>query len=346
MTLIALVVLAIAAGGTRLMTGLRRLLPTDVPGDRSSHARPTRRGGGLAPAVAVAAGLVLSDHLVGRPRLGVLAATLSFGALGLAEDFRGVPLVARFGCQLAAAALALAGLLGGLTGPPAWRVAFAVGALLWIVSFVNAFNFMDGIDGIAAAQAVVAGGAWYLLGRAEAAPGLAAGGLMVAAGGLGFLPFNLPRARVFLGDVGSYALGAALAALLVVGLRAGITPEAMLAPLALYLADTGYTLARRVARGDVWYEPHREHAYQRLVVLGWSHPRTTATAAAWMAVCSAVGWLAVDGSVGVRLAAGSLIVALAAAWLALPAVVERRRRRREGATGTPLPSAPSAKAAP
>jgi len=204
-----------------VMLGLHRIDCLDVPNDRSSHDRPTLRGGGLAPALAVLVAVGFSHDLVGPARLGVLAAIACFGAIGLIDDVRGVRLSARFGGQVVAATLAVSGLLIGLAGSPLTRLALFVAALLWIVSYVNAFNFMDGIDGIAVAQMVVAGGAWYLLGRAEGAPGLAAGGLVVAAAGLGFLPFNFPRARVFLGDVGSYALGAALATLLVVGVRAG-----------------------------------------------------------------------------------------------------------------------------
>ncbi|MFN2607542.1 MAG: glycosyltransferase family 4 protein [Acidimicrobiales bacterium] len=324
----ALLALAVAATGTPLtMRTLRRLQAVDVPNARSSHDRPTLRGGGLAPAVAVMVALGVWSGGAGRPRVGVLAAVAVFGAIGLVEDLAGLPLAARFGLQVVGAAAALAGLLGGLGGAVAWRVAFTTGCLLWLVSFVNAFNFMDGIDGLSVAQAAVAGGSWYVVGRVDHAPLLAAGGLIVAAAAVGFAPFNAPRARVFLGDVGSYALGGALAALAVVGVRAGVRPEAVLAPLALYGADTGSTLVRRVATGQAWYLPHRDHAYQRLVRGGWSHARTTLTVAAWLAACSAAGAATLRASTGPRVVADAVVVALLAAYLALPGWLARRPRR-------------------
>src|SRR5207248_843948 len=156
-------------------------------------------------------------------------------------------------------------LLSGLSGPPAWRALFAVGVAVWLVAFVNAFNFMDGIDGVAVAQAFVAGMAWYAIGHHEHVRALEIAAAIVVGGALGFAPFNFPRARMFLGDVGSYSFGASLAILLVVGLRAGLPFEAVFAPVALCVADTGVTLVRRVRGGRRWDAPHREHVYQRLV---------------------------------------------------------------------------------
>ena len=122
-------------------------------------------------------------------------------------------------------------MLTGLHGSVVWQGAVVAGTVLWLVAYTNGFNFMDGIDGISVAQATVAGIVWYVLGRSEHVSSLAVGGAIVAGAVIGFAPFNLLRARMFLGDVGSYFLGAWLAALAVLGLRAGIAPEAVLAPL-------------------------------------------------------------------------------------------------------------------
>ena len=111
-------------------------------------------------------------------------------------------------------------------------------------------------------------------------------GAAVAAGALAFLPWNAVRARVFLGDAGSYGLGLALALLAAQAVVRHVPLEAALAPLALYLADTGWTLQRRVRAGERIFEAHRTHTYQRLCDVGWSHQRVTlATTAVTVAVC-------------------------------------------------------------
>ena len=305
---------------------LRRWRILDVPGDRSSHLRPTPRGGGVAPALGASAALLATSGLPADARTGLIATAFSFGLIGLVEDAVGVPALRRLVLQVAAGALAALFLLAGWSGNQTARVAMGIAVMLWLVSYVNAFNFMDGIDGISVAQAVVAGTTWYLVGRAQGVPALEFGGLIVAAAAVGFAPFNFPKARMFLGDVGSYYLGALLAALAVLGLRAGIPPEAVVAPLAVYLADTGTTLVRRIRRGEVWHAPHRDHTYQRLVRRGWSHPRTTLSVATVMAGTSALGALSLTDSVALRIAGDLVLAGLLAIYLRAPAWLDRNRR--------------------
>jgi UDP-N-acetylmuramyl pentapeptide phosphotransferase/UDP-N-acetylglucosamine-1-phosphate transferase len=157
----------------------------------------------------------------------------------------------------------------------------------------------------------------------EEVPELTSAGLVVAAAALGFVPFNFPAARTFLGDVGSYFFGAWLAVLAVWGVTSGIPPEAMLGPLALYLADTGTTLVRRIARGEEWMTPHRDHAYQRLVGLGWSHARVDALVFTVMALCSALGAASLFVDPPLRIAAGLALLASVGAYLTLPKVLAR-----------------------
>ena len=304
--------------GPLVLLALRRGQVLDTPTQRSSHDVPTPRGGGLAPAVASTAAILVVPAVDGSARTAVLVAALSFGLIGLAEDVRGVPPLPRLGWQLVAAALALLWLLDGLTGHLAWQVVFGAGCLLWLVAFVNAFNFMDGINGISAAQTLVAGLAWFAVGEAEDVPALAAGGALIAAATLAFVPLNFPRAQLFLGDVGSYFIGAWLAALAVVGMRAGLAPEAVLAPLSLYLADTGTVIVRRVRAAEPWYLPHRSHTYQRLTALGWSHTRTTAVIALIMAACSALGAVALADSLVLRFTADLALAAVLVAYLTSP----------------------------
>jgi len=272
--------------------------------------------------------VALSPDLSGRPRLGVLVAGACFGVIGLADDLWGIAVLARFGLQLASAVPVLAILFPGSGGSGLWSLALAAAILGWIVSYVNAFNFMDGIDGLSVAQVVIAGSAWALIGLDQDVNAIVAGGLILVAVALGFAPFNFPRAHVFLGDVGSYGLGALLAALAVVGVQAGIAPEAMLAPLAIYLADAGSTLALRAWRREKWYLPHCNHVYQRLVRQGWSHVRTTLTVTAWMAACAAAGAVSVAGSVSERAGGDALLAFLLATYLALPGWVGRWRSHR------------------
>jgi len=141
------------------------------------------------------------------------------------------------------------------------------------------------------------------------------------------------RARVFLGDVGSYALGAALALLAAWAVIRGIPPEAALGPLALYLADTAWTLQRRIRAGENWLEAHRTHTYQRLCDVGWSHQRVTLGTGAATAVLSLLGAVSLTPHLGLRVAADLTAVGLLAAYLRSPALLARpgkaaRRARR------------------
>lgn len=311
--------------GPPVVAALRRLRVIDHPDDRSSHVVPTPRGGGLTLAAGALTAAVLVPAFGGSGRTGLLVAAAGFGLIGLTEDLRGVRALPRLMLQFAVAAVSLLWLLEDLGGPVAWQILFGLGCLLWLVSYTNAFNFMDGINGISAAQALVAGAAWLAIGHGEGVPVLAGGGALVAAAALGFLPFNFPNATMFLGDVGSYFLGAWLAALAVVGLRAGIAPEAVLAPLAVYLTDTSTTMIRRARAGEVFYTPHRKHAYQRLTQLGWSHANTTVAVASVMATCSILGAVSLTGSLVLRVAADVGLVAVLAAYVVSPRLVASRR---------------------
>ena len=297
---------------------LRRGQILDHPTERSSHSTPVPRGGGVAAAVGALVALALTPSVVSGHRWAIGVTAALFGVMGLVEDVVGVRALHRLALQFVAAAFAALFLLDGLTGPGLWRGLFVVGAVFWLVAFVNAYNFMDGIDGISVAQAVGAGATWFAVGTYAEVPALAAGGAIVAGAALGFAPYNLPKARMFLGDVGSYLIGAWLAAVAILGVRAGLAPEAVLAPLALYMADTGATLALRVARGERWYLPHRDHAYQRLGDAGWSHVQTSAFVAACIGVCGLLGAVSLGESVAARVAADLAIAGVIGGYLSAP----------------------------
>lgn len=319
-----LIALAISCAIAPLVLAmLRRAQVLDTPTERSSHDAPVPRGGGIAPAVAALLVLMVASSVSGSDRLAIAVTAIAFGVVGLLEDLIGIRVLHRLAVQFVSAAVAVVLLLGDMTGPIVWKGLFAVATVFWLVAFVNAFNFMDGINGISVVQAVGAGAAWLLTGTITDTPVLAAGGVVIAGASLGFAPFNMPTARMFLGDVGSYFIGAWLASVAVLGLEAGVPPEAVLAPLALYAADTGATLLRRVVRGEHWYLPHRGHAYQRLGDAGWSHVQASALVAGCIAACGALGAVSLGASLVGRVVADIAIVAVITAYLLTPALVAR-----------------------
>jgi UDP-N-acetylmuramyl pentapeptide phosphotransferase/UDP-N-acetylglucosamine-1-phosphate transferase len=283
---------------------------------------PTPRGGG-AP---IAVGLVLAAVLIhGATALTFAAAVAAFGAIGFAEDLRGLPVRRRLLLQSAGGG-GVAILLVSRTGlPPAAQLAAMAVLAVWIIGFVNAFNFMDGVNGISAAHAVLGGAAYAALGAWRQDAFLVAVGAAVAVGALAFLPWNAIRARVFLGDVGSYGLGAALAVLAACAVIHGIPVEAVLGPVALYLADTAWTLQRRIRSRESWLEPHRTHTYQRLCDAGWSHQRVTIATGAVTSLLCLLGAVSLAGHPALRAAADAAAIGLLAAYLRSPVLLAGAR---------------------
>ena len=251
----------------------------DVPGERSSHRRPTPRGGGLAFAapLLVLAGAALVLLPEGRDLWLALLGGVPVAVIGWRDDRRGVPGPVRLIVHFVAAGWAIcwlgapASLTTGLAPLPLGPAAPLL-ALLGVVWCINLVNFMDGIDGMAAAHVAVvlaAGGALAALGGDDL---LALACWLTAAAVAGFLPWNWPPARVFMGGVGSELLGFLVATLALAAEQRGSAPLLVWALLmAVFVVDTTTTLLRRMLRGERWAEPHREHAYQRAVRAGRSH---------------------------------------------------------------------------
>jgi UDP-N-acetylmuramyl pentapeptide phosphotransferase/UDP-N-acetylglucosamine-1-phosphate transferase len=260
-----------------VMKALRRRQILDHPNERSSHADPTPRGGGIA-VIAVLAVAAVAIGITAEPAAPaglwrVLVAAVVLACLSWLDDLRSLGALVRLAVQLAAVALGLSGfaedhfVFQGLL--PFWGDRVAA-ALLWLW-FVNLFNFMDGIDGIAGAETVAIGLGLFLLAAADAlAPALGLIALACLGAALGFLWWNWHPARVFLGDVGSVPLGYLLGWLLIAAAAAGAWAAALLLP-AYYLADATLTLLRRALRGARVWQAHREHFYQRAVQGGLSH---------------------------------------------------------------------------
>jgi len=263
---------------------LRRSL-LDVPNERSSHSVPTPRGGGLGIVAAYLAAMALLA-LVGAIDSGLGAALVGGGtivaAVGWVDDHRCLAARWRVMAHTAAALWALWWLGGlpeldlGTVRLPlgGWGTLLAVVAAVWLT---NLYNFMDGIDGLAAVQALCAGSVAALL-LASRDPGLALACLTLAAASLGFLWWNRPPARIFMGDVGSGMLGFCFAVLAITGERHGSLPALIWTVLlAVFVWDATFTLVRRIMQRARWYQAHRSHGYQRMVQKGWTHTRVTLT---------------------------------------------------------------------
>lgn len=271
----------------------------DLPGQRRSHAVPTPRGGGI--------GIVGAVLLVGLPSwywwategrweqpAGMAAAVIAVALIGWRDDHAPLPVLPRLAVQLGAALLVGVIVLAMPTGtaPPAWWSLPLLAIVL--TGYLNAHNFMDGIDGILGQQGLFVMSGYGLLAEAVGYPGVAILAFATAAGCLGFLVFNAPPARIFMGDVGSGTLGlliGAVAALLVQREPAMLWPCLILS--SAFLVDSGLTLARRILGGQRWYAPHRQHLYQWLVRVRWSHARTDAAYLSWnLAIGAPLAWLA------------------------------------------------------
>lgn len=242
-----------------------------IPDERSSHVTAIPSGGG--------AGIVLGWLLVSvillresAPQiwlLGVLPGAVILAVVGWIDDHRTLSARLRFSVQLAVSLYLLVF---------AWNAGLQNSALLlvvaglWLLWIANLYNFMDGSHGMAGMQGVFSGAVLAWLFHRAGMEGMTLVSGMISASCLGFLPWNLVRNRVFMGDVGSVPLGFALAALCAYGATTGVFPVSVaILVLAVFLVDASLTLFRRVLKGERWYTAHRQHLYQQLIAKGWSH---------------------------------------------------------------------------
>lgn len=308
---------ALSTLGTALAVayGRRRGL-LDLPGRRRSHALPTPRGGGLGPLVAfvlVAGFLWWSGPADSVALLGIGAGLLGIAGIGWWDDHTPLPASTRLAVHALSAVLIVVALASWLPALAGGLLLLGLAALLLVVA-VNVCNFMDGINGLAASQCLICAVAVALLAEQSGESLLAMTSWVLAMSSLGFLPFNFPRARIFLGDVGSGFLGATLGLLLLVAAWRGVAPwYALLLLPSAFAIDAGMTLATRILRRRHWYRAHREHLYQWLVRSGMSHARVTFIYALWsLGVGALVIWQ--QGNPWMPVIAGMIMLGAAIIW--------------------------------
>jgi len=304
---------------------LYRFALLDVPSDRSSHVRPTLRGGGIAPGMGMVLGtLVLAaavPGVTGRLLVVTAVASAAFAVLGFVDDVRSLSSLSRAVVQLVIAAAVCAAIVV-ITSGPWWLL--VVGPMA-VAGYVNVANFMDGINTVSGLHGTVVGASFVAWGLLAEQPWLSGLGACISLAFVAFIPWNVLGKRMFLGDVGSYLLGGTIAVAAVAAVAVGVPLVAVVAPLVPYLVDTSSTLARRVARGERWFEAHNTHVYQ-VLARRHGHVRASSIVTAATVACAAAGSLAFAGPVG-AVAAVALFAVAAAVYLSLPSWTLRLTHR-------------------
>ncbi|MEO6690235.1 MAG: glycosyltransferase family 4 protein [Dokdonella sp.] len=357
MSLFALVAATVALSATLTWMAIRyalrrRLL--DLPGRRRSHATPTPRGGGIAIVIAMLAGISVLLVTRDKTALGfsLLPPVIGIALVGWLDDHGGLSTLKRFAMHCVAAGWVFGAPLvffvfagDGAAGDVGLAVFTGLAVTVAIVWSINLHNFMDGINGLLTLQAVFVFCALAGLLAWKGADGSAAL-LVCAAACAGFLPFNFPHARVFMGDVGSGVLGfvIAVAVLWQAGMP-GIAAASGFVLCSAFVADATCTLLSRMLGGRRWYSAHREHLYQWLIRCGYSHALVVALYMGWnlLIVLPVVYWMnrpselahpagAALSSTGIGAAAAVYSLAVMLWWLGkrrcLNAVAMRRLHAR------------------
>jgi UDP-N-acetylmuramyl pentapeptide phosphotransferase/UDP-N-acetylglucosamine-1-phosphate transferase len=337
-------VFGVAAGTAFLLTfsgGRLRIL--DHPNERSLHSTPTPRTGGLAIWIGMTAGLLITVILLGLryELLWIFGAALLVGAVSFIDDRSQVPVRVRLIFHLIAAGLVVA--VGQVM--PSWWPGSSIElpvSLVWLLNLLlvvwmtNLYNFMDGMDGFAGGMALVGFGTLGLLGHQAGDDYYAAVCWVIAAASAGFLVWNFPPARIFMGDTGSSALGFLAAGLSLWADRDGLFPLWLAVLIfAPFVVDATVTLARRTLKGERIWEAHRSHYYQRLVQAGWSHRRTVLWEYGLMLLCCAGALLAFQAPVAMQ---WSVLGGVHAICLAGIFGVRRLEQRRAVGRTSQIPS--------
>lgn len=283
----------------------------DHPNERSLHSKPTPRSGG----VAILAGFVLAIPVwiltIGTtvPVVWFLVGTGIIALLSFLDDRHSLPTGWRFLGHVLGAGFVVVGAdltmlpLFPVTPTlwPAW-LGFSL-SILFLVWIVNLYNFMDGMDGFAGGMAIIGFGTFALFGLLASNPPFFAMSLTLAGAASGFLLFNFPPARIFMGDVGSASLGLLAGGFILWGARDDIFPFwTGLLVFSPFIVDASVTLLGRVVRGERFWQAHKTHYYQRLVLLGWGHRKTVLAEYVLMFGCAVSALWMVSTSLAMQIA--------------------------------------------
>ena len=349
---LALIVFVVTAVLVDLMIILAaRFRLVDLPNRRSAHSLPTARGGGAAivllTSLASLAVMVRWPFVTGRILLGLILPSIVIAVVGLVDDIRPLRPILRLAIQLAVAA-AMTLVLGPLTGislPGRELLPFSALAwvltIIWIVGMINAFNFMDGSDGMAGLGAVVVGVSIASVGFETRSLAVMLLAVFAAAAAGGFLVFNWPPARVFMGDMGSGFLGLIFAGLPLLFDPAERSSLFLPAVLSMwpYVYDPLVSVFRRIWNRENPLEPHREFLFHRLIRSGVSHGKTALLYAMLSAAGGVLGLLmlnpVIPAEVRAQLPWVVFMMAAALTW-----GIERRCRRvgLETLSSSPAPA--------
>jgi UDP-N-acetylmuramyl pentapeptide phosphotransferase/UDP-N-acetylglucosamine-1-phosphate transferase len=287
----------------------------DYPNERSSHFDPTPRGGGIAVTISILLAWI-ALHKVGLVASSFVSIALGTSLLALVswiDDLRGLSPGMRLVAQGAAVTIGILVLPSTRSALEAWlgsTLFFVAAGLVWIW-WINLFNFMDGIDGLAVSEAAAICSGLLLFALvgdgADPAAALLAAGIIGAA--IGFLVWNWSPARIFLGDVGSVPLGYLSGFLLLDLASRGRWKIALILPL-YFLADATITLLRRLLAGERVWEPHRQHFYQQAVRNGLPHSAVVKRVIAANLLLIGCGWAAENGRAVISLSAAIVTVAV------------------------------------
>jgi UDP-N-acetylmuramyl pentapeptide phosphotransferase/UDP-N-acetylglucosamine-1-phosphate transferase len=295
----------------------------DIPNHRSSHSMPTPRGGGLAIAIVVVIGFSLFQlfgrGMPARAFLGYALGAVMVAAISGIDDLFEISAKARLTVHVLASCLfcLLAGWVTTIYIPFLGELklgwfGFPL-TVLWITGFTNAFNFMDGIDGIAAGQAIVAALGWLVVTSVLGLTALTILNVLIIGASLGFLIHNLPPARIFMGDVGSTILGYTFATLPGLAFNQARDPRLIVVGalcVAPFVFDTTLTMLRRALRKERLFQAHRTHLYQRLTQLGYFHGSVALLYFGIASVSSLMGLAYLWGSDALAILALSVVVVL------------------------------------
>lgn len=293
----------------------------DIPNNRSLHSLPVPRTGGVAILLGVAVSLGMlaffTDKELRSSQLSIVLSVAIVAVISFLDDWQGLPALPRFTSHVVSASIVVFNgfALESIQLPGiAWQFPEWVSWVLtvpFIVWFVNLYNFMDGMDGFAGGMAIIGFGTLSLIGymNGEQTYALVTGCVAASAGG--FLVFNFPPARIFMGDAGSSVLGFLAAFAILWGSRVGILSFwVSILVFSPFVIDASVTLFRRLWNCEKIWQAHKSHYYQRLVGLGWSHKKTVLSEYALMICCSVTAIVVTSKS-----ASNGVMISVFCLWL-------------------------------